>query len=367
LAITSVDASCGTADGSLTVVPSKGTSPYVFSWSTNEHTATLNSLVAGSYSISVVDKYGCSVSAPATVKTSTIATVPSICMVTVDSSSKYNVINWEKTNYSHVDSFIVYRETTTNVYKRIGAVPYSALSSFVDKERTKYFPNTGDPNAGTYRYKLQLLDACGNYSALSSFHNTIYMINNNGTFSWPQLYTIEGNANPVNSYVLLRDDYSTGVWNPINSVTGSQQVVNDPAFATYKNTASYRVQTVWSISCTPTFLTPYDHRTSSVNASLSNVYGKTIVTGVSINNDNNLSIDVYPNPFTTEATIVISGLLNATTELKIYDYIGKEIKSQRLENGVGKLDRSDLANGMYFIEISQQGKLLGKKKILIND
>jgi len=35
------------------------------------------------------------------------------------------------------------------------------------------------------------------------------MSNNNGTFSWPQLYTIEGSANPVNNYLLMRDNLNT--------------------------------------------------------------------------------------------------------------------------------------------------------------
>jgi len=368
LAITSVDASCSTANGSLTVAPSKGTNPYVFNWSTNEHTATINSLTAGPYSITVLDKYGCTTSAPALVKTTTIATVPSICMVTVDSTSKYNVINWEKTNYVNVDSFIVYREINTNSYKRIGAVPYSALSSFVDKERIKYAPNTGDPNAGTYRYKLQIRDACGYYSALSNYHNTIFIINNNGTFTWPQLYTIEGGGNPVNSYVLMRDDNSNGNWNAVNSVSGTQQIVIDPAYNAFKNTASYRVQTAWGITCTPTFKGDEEQRVNNFTTSFSNKQGRIIITNVNAIDQSNVSISIYPNPFNTEANLEISGLTNSSiVELKLFDYLGKEVKSQQLENGTQKLDRGNLVSGMYFLEISQQGKLLGKKKIIIND
>lgn len=92
------------------------------------------------------------------------------------------------------------------------------------------------------------------------------------------------------------------------------------------------------------------------------------VTGILNFNQNNLSIEVYPNPFNTVLNITISGLANtSSTELKLYDYTGKEIKSQQLENGTQKLDRCNLANGMYFIEIRQQGKVIGKKKIVITD
>lgn len=366
--IASVDANCHASDGSLAATVSNGTAPYTYSWSNTATTSAIDHLPAGPFTLEVKDKYGCKATVNTLVKTSSVAIVPAICMVTVDSSSKYNVINWEKTNYTAVDSFIVYREVSTNSYKRIGAVPSTALSSFVDKERTKYFPNTGDPNAGTYRYKLQILDACGNYSALSPYHNTIFIVNNNGAFSWPQLYTIEGSVNPVNSYVLMRDDNATGNWNAINSVSGTQQLVTDPAYNAFKNTAAYRVQTLWNISCTPTFLNDQEQRASAFTASLSNIQGKVIVTSVDPVSKNNVSISLYPNPFNSEANLEITGLTGKSiVELKLFDHLGKQVLSQQLENGIQKLNRNGLSSGMYFLEIIEQGNVLGKQKVVIND
>jgi N-acetylneuraminic acid mutarotase len=368
IAFTTVDASCNAATGSLTAFPSKGTMPYTYLWSTTENTSSIDSIPAGKYSIKVTDKFGCKTTDSVLLKTSAFAPVPPICMVTVDSSSKYNIIQWEKTNYVHVDSFIVYREITTNSYKRIGAVPYTALSSFTDKEQTKYFPNTGNPNAGTYRYKLQLVDECGNYSSLSAFHNTIFIVNNNGTFSWPQLYSIEGSANPVSAYALLRDDNSTGNWHIVNSVTGTQQVITDPDYAMYKNTASYRVSTIWGTTCTPSFLEPTEQRVNGYKASLSNVHGKIITTGVEFSSLTNLSVELYPNPFSEKTTIRISGLDNSSkADVKLYDHLGKEVFSNSYENGTHQLDRAQLANGLYFMEVRHNGKMLSVKKVVIND
>jgi hypothetical protein len=39
----------------------------------------------------------------------------------------------------------------------------------------------------------------------------------------------------------------------------------------------------------------------------------------------------------------------------------------QLQNGDQKLERNGLPSGVYFIEITKQGKILGKQKILIND
>jgi len=66
--------------------------------------------------------------------------------------------------------------------------------------------------------------------------------------------------------------------------------------------------------------------------------------------------------------INLSGLTtDSSTELKLFDYLGKEVKSQQLKNGSQRLERNNLAAGTYLIQISQQGKILGKKKIIIND
>ncbi|MBA3705606.1 MAG: SBBP repeat-containing protein, partial [Bacteroidetes bacterium] len=122
--------------------------------------------------------------------------VPQLCEVTVDSISKNNMIYWDKTPYTNVSSFIVYREIATNIYKPIKSIHVDSLSLMVDTVRTKYFPNTGDPNVGTYRYKLQILDTVGNFGLLSPFHNTVYIVDNgSGQFTWNPAYTIEGSLN----------------------------------------------------------------------------------------------------------------------------------------------------------------------------
>ena len=86
--------------------------------------------------------------------------MPDICLVTVDSLSQNNIIYWDKTGISNADTFIIYREVTTGIYKRIGSQHYNALSQFVDTARS-IGPANGNPNIGSYRYKLQSRDDCG--------------------------------------------------------------------------------------------------------------------------------------------------------------------------------------------------------------
>jgi len=51
----------GLADGSLSVAPTNGTASYTYNWSTGDATATVNGVPAGTYSVTVTDAGGCSV------------------------------------------------------------------------------------------------------------------------------------------------------------------------------------------------------------------------------------------------------------------------------------------------------------------
>src|ERR1700752_1710540 len=93
---------------------------------------------------------------------------PTICMVSVDTPSVYNMIYWDSTLYTPlIDSFIAYREVSSGVYQRIGSTLFKNHHRIIDTARS-VGPANGDPNIGSYRYKLQVCDSLGNYSALSS-------------------------------------------------------------------------------------------------------------------------------------------------------------------------------------------------------
>ena len=287
---------------------------------------------------------------------------PSICMVTVDSSSQNNVITWDKTSYQHIDSFIVCREVGLNNYQPIAAIPYDSLSLFVDTVRAKYFPNTGNPNAGTYKYKIQIRDSCGGLSQLSQDHNTIFIINNSGTFSWPQLYLIGGVTNPVNNYVLMRDNNSNGNWAVVNSVTGSQQTVTDPNYSAYQGTASWRVETQWSITCTPTLTK--NPEVFSFNSSRSNIFSLT--TGVREYYDNS-SVSISPNPFSETTILQITDGKISNYELQIIDIYGREVMNHMLAKGENTytIARNGLASGMYFYKLTSENIVIATGKLSI--
>jgi len=351
--ITTSQASCQ-ADGGASAIAVGGISPYTYSWpngSTLDHTTGLGS---GNYILTVTDYNSCIKTKPFVI-TNNHSSFPSapICMVTVDSSSLHNIIVWDKTTVTNVDSFIVYREISTGNYMPIARMPYAALSQFTDTVRTLYFPNTGNPNTGTFRYKIQCHDTCGDYSVLSPYHNTIYFLNNNGTFYWTQPYTIENGANPVASYVLMRDNLSNGNWQDVSSVAGTQQVVSDPLYAIYQATGSWRVRTQWSINCSPT-------KTASpaFGSSLSNIFSNYITVGLNENSIEN-KVAVFPNPATDNITIVIP----QKAIIEILNIEGQIIKSINAIESTNNIDISSFANGMYFVKVKTDNEIAMKKFI----
>ncbi len=284
---------------------------------------------------------------------------PAICEVTVDVAGKYNEIYWDKTLYSRVDSFIVYRETGAG-YQRIGAVSDTALSMFIDTVRVKYFPNTGDPNAGTYRYKLQLRDSLGNYSPMSPYHNTIYFNKNFGTFTWTP-YQIEGQSVPLPSNVLItydlwRDDQSNGNWHQVNSVTGSQLTQTDIGWnAALDTTASWRVLTNWTIGCTPT--------RGAINTSRSNIKTARLANGIHELRDVMLDFKLYPNPAGNYVIVEVPEMLLKGASVKIVNLLGERIYQSELKSLVTNIDISMLGKGMYIISI--ENKTSGAVKRLV--
>ncbi len=161
-----IDATCNNSDGSIISTVTGGIQPYVYVWSNGGTSSSNSPLAGGSYSITITDDNGCVDSANATVPITAI--VQEICMVTVDSTSTQNEVVWEKPVVTNIDSFKIYRDIS-GTYTYVGSVPYAVESFFVDTT------NGINPQVTSYRYKLLVLDACGNESELSDFHETMHL------------------------------------------------------------------------------------------------------------------------------------------------------------------------------------------------
>lgn len=339
----------------LTGFPSGG----VFSGngvSGNTFTASIAGVGVQPVTYTYTDTNGCSRSASQFIQILPVSNVlPKTCMVTVDEVSNHNIVYWNKADYTNVDSFIVYREINSGDYKKVGAV--NRISGlFIDTTQQLYFPNTGNPNTASYRYKLQIRDTCGDFSALSTFHKTIYLSHNGGTFNFTH-YEIENESVPLTgltSYVLMRDGNNTGNWDVVGSSFGSTLTITDASYSSYPN-GKWRIETLWNISCNGT--PPVNSTFSNIITDTTTVDGINDVTGFSI------PVSIYPNPYSQNTTIHYSLHSSAEVKLEVYNTLGETLETLVNANqnpGEYKYGFSAKAlgysAGVYFVKISVNNK-----------
>ncbi len=312
----------------------------------NQYTATQS----GSYTCVHTNSGNCA-STSAAVVINPIPEPQQICLVTVDSLSQFNQVIWEKPISTTIDSFRIYREDITNIYKYVASIGYSQLSLYIDTDLAN-----ANPNAVTKRYKMATVDICGQVSTLSNYHNTIYQQDNGlGTFNW-NTYTIENTANPVNSYILYRNDASTGnVWLPQASTAGTQNSVTYTNFFTYPN-SQYRIETNWGISCTPSAKIM-----AGFNTSRSNVKNKSV--GVKAVSMHASKIILLPNP-ASNFVQVLNTSQEKISSIHIIDNLGRVVmllNNFNREKDAISIDISQLLPAVYSVRIETTTSVIIKK------
>ena len=76
---------------------------------------------------------------------------------------------------------------------------------------------------------------------------------------------------------------------------------------------------------------------------------------------------IYPNPFNLSTQVKITGNYTNIT-LTLYDSFGQKVKEvNNILSQTTKIDRNNLASGLYFIQITEKNKPIITKKILIKD
>jgi hypothetical protein len=314
-----------------------------------------SNLAGGNQQISVYGSNSCGIGASANLPVFVnVPSTPQICMVSVDSLSTHNIIYWDKTIVTGADSFRIYRENSTNVYTQIGTVSYHSLSEYHD-----FGVN---PNSTTTHYKISAIDSCGNESAKSNYHNTLYIVNAGlGQFTWAQLYTIENTANPVSNYVLMRDSDNTGNFVPIVTTAGTSNTLNDVNYASYPN-ANWYVDAL-GFNCSPTMRLANggNNSVSTVRVRSHSNQNNNRQVGVIQAGVNKNQITVYPNPSTGNITISNSQKIN---ELRVTDVIGNVVYETK--SAEQKIELHLENSGVYFVTVTS-GKETTVKKVIITN
>jgi hypothetical protein len=311
--------------------------PYqIYLWNTGITADTMIATSSGNYNVTVTGSNGCQAkSTDFPVNISALPVFP-ICLVTVDSSTGYNNVVWEKPTIVGVDSFFIYREgSQLNVYDKIGAKEKNEFSMFTD--------SNSNVNQQSYKYKVAVLDTCGNITLMSDYHKTIHLTVNQGLGNVWNLIWSAYEGFTYSSYNIYRGN-NTGslqLLTTISSANNSYTDVNPPANVNY-----YLVEVISPNGCFPTA------KTASQNSTISN-FVSIISTNVNETSWNKKPIYVYPNPSNGVYNIVCNAELNA----EITDVTGRKIT--KIKN-VKNIDISNQACGVYFLKLSDENGGLQK-------
>jgi hypothetical protein len=327
----------------FTLDAGSGFSSYV--WTANGWTAGSGQTLSDStghvlpvqdYTVTVTDSNGCTATDSLYVVYSEEPTDVPVCLVTVDSAGDYNRIIWEKDPVADaVDSFIVYREITTNNFLQIGALPRSAMSIFTD--------TAVNVNATSYKYKIAWKDTCGNTGPVSLYHNTIHLqYLGFGNLQWTN-YEIENTANTVASYNVYRDNTSSGNFQLLQVIPGNNNTFTDINYASYPN-AQYRVDVNWLTggSCNPT--------ARVITTSQSNI--RRISTSGTGDHVKSVSVRAYPNP--TDGILVVECTdrsLTPGTQAEFMSMDGRHVCMKPVSGLHTSVDVSSWPAGVYSVRI----------------
>ncbi len=90
-------------------------------------------------------------------------------------------------------------------------------------------------------------------------------------------------------------------------------------------------------------------------------------TGITVANDANLKLEMYPNPTSGSATLMINAIKPKDIYIDVTNEVGKVISSttERINSGVNKinLNTNNLSSGIYFIKVREKGKLYVRKLV----
>lgn len=334
---------------SFTITPS-GAVTYTYS---NGSIVTPTS--SSSYTVSGTGTNGCINSNTLSVTILTVQT-PSICLVTLDSLANNNEIYWEKSLYTNVDSFIVYREVSTNIYKRIGAISVNAFSMYTDTNRS-IGPANGNPNLTAYRYKLQIRNTCGNYGALSLWHETIFVQDQlNGNFNW-NAYAIESSGTPVANYNLKRVNITNGQETLVGSTTNN--IFTDPQYASLASSGNIK----WFVDATGFNCNPTAKVAAQKVKTKSNHANDLIITKLNQFNVSN-NVKIYPNPAKDDVVIELS-IIGDNMSIEFTDVLGRTLYTTNALQAINTINTSNYVKGVYFINILVNNRIVSVKKIVI--
>lgn len=316
------------------------------------------------YTVSVTDSNGCVDYDEVIVSVQYPYEGEDICLVSVDPETEKNMVIWEKTLGAGIESYNIYRESSTaDVYELIGNIPFDNLSVFIDVN--------SQPEVKQYKYKISVVDTCGNESSKSPYHKTMLLVSNLGptsiNLSWTE-YTVESGGFGFVKYLIYRGD-APGNLALIDSIASDNTSYPDydpPASRMY-----YRIAGVKATKCYPSVTTGKKAGTGPYSQSMSNLEDNRLQTGIQDLRDGTYNLKIYPNPFRQQTRITYRLDKTSDVKIEVFNLLGArtaDIVNAKQNPGDFSYDlnASDMgvAEGVFYLRFTVNGNTTVKKLIL---
>ena len=346
-----------TSNGSITILEiSNTTGDLTFSWAaTNggsiptdqENIQNLTDLKDGNYTVVISDDTDFILTEEFQINLIPQYNDLSVCYVSSDEvePTKNRIFINNQGNYN-VSSYEVLRETNNaNIYSVIGNID-SNLNSFLD--------NNSDNNSQEYRYKVRLVDLCGNTSQDSELHKTILLqssisVNNNVNLSWTDY---EGADVP--SYNIYRKINNEN-YELLAEISSNSTSYNDQTADASLNSYEYYIAV----------------QVNDCNIASSRSSSRNNLTEIKSNRqqvgDSSLSLDeldfknsisIFPNPATNTINITINSNTNYIKS-EVYNILSQRI----LKTDKKSISIENLSKSTYVLKIYTEKGVVIKKFI----
>ena len=309
---------------------------------------TASPLSTITYTVTGTDGNGCENTANITINVKLPYSNEVICEVNIDTTTNYNFVVWEKTPNVGTSYFKIWKESTFGgVYTAIDSVMYDSMSVYTDVNSNAAIKSD--------RYKLSIVDTCGNESLPSPAHKTLHLTVNQGMGNVINLIWENYEGIVFGSYYVYRGLTPSSLL-PIDTIQNSITTYTD--ISPSLNNNYYQIVIVNPDSCVAT--SNAKSQTQTYTNSVSNMEEYKLI-GIDENSANMFGLNLFPNPFNNITNIVYTLPQESDVTLTLFNIIGEKVsvlinKKQTQGRNNYNLNSSKINSGIYFLDLNVNGK-----------